>query len=141
MNPNKIVIFCSPSGAGKTTITRAMMKQFPELSFSISATSREARGGEQNGVEYYFVTTDAFKKMIEEGKFVEWEEVYPGRYYGTLKSEVERIQSIGKVPIFDIDVKGAWNLKQMYGDNALMFFIKAPTEMIKIGRASCRERV
>ena len=126
----KVVIFCAPSGTGKTTITRRMMALFPELTISISATSRDIRGGEKDGVEYHFVTAPEFKQMTEDDKFVEWEEVYPGRYYGTLKSEVEKLFSLGKVPVFDIDVKGAMNVKKLYGENALMVFVKAPVEMI-----------
>ena len=130
MHKGQVVIFCAPSGTGKTTITRRMMALFPELTVSISATSREIRGGETNGIEYHFVTAEEFKKMIDAGEFVEWEEVYPGRYYGTLKREVEKLFAEGKVPVFDIDVKGAVNVKRMYGDNALMVFVKAPVDTI-----------
>ncbi len=130
MQPGKIVIFCAPSGAGKTTITKRMMALFPELAFSISATNREPRGAERDGVEYHFVSTEEFKRMIGAGEFVEWEEVYPGRYYGSLHREVDRLAALGKTPVFDIDVKGAWNLKQRYGDRALMVFVSAPTETI-----------
>ena len=126
----KVVIFCAPSGTGKTTIARRMMALFPELAVSTSATSREIRGGETDGVEYHFVTADEFKRRVDADEFVEWEEVYPGRYYGTLKSEVEKLFAEGKVPVFDIDVKGAVNVKKMYGDRALMVFVKAPIEMI-----------
>ncbi len=137
MHQTKIVIFCAPSGAGKTTITREMMKRFPQLAFSISATNREPRQGETNGVEYHFVDSKEFGHKVAEGQFIEWEEVYPGRYYGTLKSEVDRLVAEGKVPVFDIDVKGAWTLKQMYGEKALMVFVKAPTETI-IARLKAR---
>ena len=130
MKPEKIVIFCAPSGAGKTTITKRMMAIFPQLAFSISATSREPRGAERDGVDYHFVSPEGFKEMASNGEFVEWEEVYAGRYYGTLKRELNRLAEAGKVPVFDIDVKGAWNVKQMYGDNALMVFVKAPTETV-----------
>lgn len=137
MQTGKVVIFCAPSGTGKTTITRRMMALFPELTISISATSRDMRGGETNGVEYYFVSAEEFKAKVAAGEFVEWEEVYPGRYYGTLKSEVEKLFALGKVPVFDIDVKGAVNVKKMYGDNALMVFVKAPVETI-IARLKAR---
>ena len=137
MKPEKVVIFCAPSGAGKTTITKRMMNVFPQLAFSISATSREPRGTETDGVDYHFVSPEKFKEMVANGEFVEWEEVYPGRCYGTLKREVSRLAEEGKVPAFDIDVKGAWNVKQMYGDNALMIFVKAPTETV-IARLKAR---
>jgi guanylate kinase len=130
MHTGKVVIFCAPSGTGKTTITKRMMALFPELTISISATSRDLRPGETDGIEYHFVSADAFKQMTEEDAFVEWEEVYPGRYYGTLKREVERLFSLGKVPVFDIDVKGAVNVKKMFGERALMVFVKAPVETI-----------
>ncbi len=130
MQPAKLVIFCAPSGAGKTTITHRMMELFPELAFSISGTNREPRGQERNGIDYHFFSTEEFKRRVDAGDFLEWEEVYPGRYYGSLKSEVDRLSQEGKVPVFDIDVKGAWNLKQRFGGQALMIFITAPTERI-----------
>jgi guanylate kinase len=120
MKEGKVVIFCAPSGTGKTTITRRMMALFPELTISISVTSRDIRGGE----------TEEFKRMTTADEFVEWEEVYPGRYYGTLKRELDRLFALGKVPVFDIDVKGAINVKRLYGDHALLVFVKAPVEMI-----------
>ena len=129
MENAKIVIFCAPSGSGKTTITRRMMALFPQLAFSISATSRAPRGQEQGGVDYHFVTKEQFKEMIDTDSFVEWEAFYDN-YYGTLKSEMNRLVADGKVPVFDIDVKGAWNVKQQFGDKALMVFIKAPTDVI-----------
>jgi guanylate kinase len=128
---NKIIIFCAPSGAGKTTIAHAMLDIFPELEFSISATSRPSRGKEEEGVDYYFLQPDEFKKKVRSGDFLEWEEFYNGTLYGTLKEEVFRIQNLGKIPVFDIDVKGAMNLKKIYGDMALVIFIKAPIEVIK----------
>ncbi len=137
MQEPKLVIFCAPSGAGKTTITRRMMALFPELAFSISATNREPRGTERDGVEYHFVSTGQFKEMAAAGEFVEWEEVYPGRYYGTLRREFDRLAALGKTPVFDIDVKGAWNLKQQFGERALMIFVSAPTEII-ISRLKAR---
>jgi guanylate kinase len=130
MKEGKVVIFCAPSGTGKTTITRRMMALFPELTISISVTSRDIRGGETEGVEYHFVSTEEFKRMTTADEFVEWEEVYPGRYYGTLKRELDRLFALGKVPVFDIDVKGAINVKRLYGDHALLVFVKAPVEMI-----------
>ena len=128
---NKIIIFCAPSGAGKTTITKRVMELFPQLSFSISATSRPPRGEEKDGIDYYFISKEDFKKKARLGEFLEWEEFYHGTLYGTLKEEVYRIQNLGKIPVFDIDVKGAVNLKKIYKDLAILIFIKAPIEMIK----------
>ena len=127
MNNRKVIIFSAPSGAGKSTIVGMMIKQFPQLEFSISATSRSPRGTETHGKEDYFFDTPTFRKMIDDGAFVEYEEVYSGSYYGTLKSELERIWGKGKTIVFDIDVKGGMNLKRIFGDNALSIFIKAPS--------------
>ena len=124
---NKVIIFSAPSGSGKSTIVNHILGLYPELEFSVSATSRAPRGLEQDGREYYFFTADRFREMIEEGKFVEYEEVYPGSFYGTLKSEVERIWQKGHVIIFDVDVKGGVNLKRIFGDKALSVFISAPS--------------
>lgn len=128
---NKIIIFCAPSGAGKTTIAHAMLDIFPELEFSISATSRTPREKEKEGVDYYFLKPEDFKKRIREGGFLEYEEFYNGTFYGTLKKEISRIQNSGKIPVLDIDVKGAMNLKKIYKDKILIIFIKAPIEIIK----------
>ena len=124
---NKVVIFSAPSGAGKSTIVNHLLGIHPELEFSISATSRAPRGQEQHGVEYYFFTADEFRSMIAEDKFVEHEEVYPGSFYGTLKSEVERIWAKGHTIIFDIDVQGGVNLKRIFGEQAFSVFIQAPS--------------
>ena len=124
---NKVIIFSAPSGAGKSTIVNHILRLHPEIEFSISATSRAPRGEEKHGVEYYFFTADEFRQMIAEDKFVEHEEVYPGSFYGTLKSEVERIWAKGHVIIFDIDVQGGVNLKRIFGDQALSVFIQAPS--------------
>ncbi len=124
---NKVIIFSAPSGAGKSTIVNHLLGLHPELEFSISATSRAPRGQEQHGVEYYFYSTDEFRQMIADDKFVEYEEVYAGSYYGTLKSEVERIWAKGHVIIFDIDVQGGVNLKRIFGDKAFSVFIQAPS--------------
>lgn len=123
----KVVIFSAPSGAGKSTIVNHLLKKFPELEFSISATSRAPRGNEQDGREYYFFSAERFRQLIAEDKFVEHEEVYPGSFYGTLKSEVERIWAKGHVIVFDIDVKGGVNVKRIFGDKAFSVFIKAPS--------------
>ena len=124
---NKVIIFSAPSGAGKSTIVNHLLGLHPELEFSISATSRAPRGQEKHGIEYYFFTCDEFRQMIAEDKFVEYEEVYAGSYYGTLKSEVERIWAKGHVIIFDIDVQGGVNLKRIFGDKAFSVFIQAPS--------------
>jgi guanylate kinase len=124
---NKVIIFSAPSGAGKSTIVNHILGLHPEIEFSISATSRAPRGQEQHGVEYYFFTADEFRQMIAEDKFVEHEEVYPGSFYGTLKSEVERIWAKGHVIVFDIDVQGGVNLKRIFGDQAFSVFIQAPS--------------
>ena len=124
---NKVIIFSAPSGAGKSTIVNHILGLHPEIEFSISATSRAPRGQEQHGVEYYFFTADEFRQMIAEDKFVEHEEVYQGSFYGTLKSEVERIWAKGHVIVFDIDVQGGVNLKRIFGDQAFSVFIQAPS--------------
>ena len=124
---NKVVIFSAPSGSGKSTVVNHILKLHPEMEFSVSATSRAPRGTEQDGVEYYFLSTEEFRDRIAAGEFVEFEEVYEGRFYGTLRSEVERIWAKGNVIIFDVDVKGGVNLKKYFGDAALSVFIKAPS--------------
>ena len=117
---NKVLIFSAPSGSGKSTIVNHILGIYPDtMEFSVSATSRPPRGEEQDGKEYYFLTAEEFKALIKEDKLVEYEEVYEGRYYGTLKSECERIWAAGHVIIFDVDVKGGVNLKKYFGDAAL----------------------
>lgn len=124
---NKVVIFSAPSGAGKSTIVNHLLGLYPELEFSISATSRAPRGQEKHGVEYYFFSADEFLQLIAEDSFVEFEEVYAGSFYGTLKSEVDRIWAKGHTIIFDIDVQGGVNLKKFFGEKALSVFIQAPS--------------
>jgi len=124
---HKALIFSAPSGSGKSTIVRHILEHHPEMEFSISATSREPRGEEQDGVDYYFLSEDKFRRLIAEDGFVEYEEVYAGRFYGTLKKEVERIWAEGHVIVFDVDVKGGINLKNYFGDDALSVFIQAPS--------------
>lgn len=124
----KIIAFSAPSGAGKTTIVHRLMERIPELSFSISACTRDRRGrAEQNGKDYYFITVQEFQEKIRHDEFVEWEEVYEGSYYGTLKSEVERIWEGGKHAILDIDVKGGLSIKDFYKERALCIFVKPPS--------------
>ncbi|PLX16514.1 MAG: guanylate kinase, partial [Salinivirgaceae bacterium] len=119
----KLIIVSAPSGSGKSTLVGHLMKTIDNLVFSISATSRNPRGPEKHGVEYYFLAKDEFEQKIENDEFVEWEEVYTGRYYGTLKSEVKRIRESGRSVIFDVDVVGGVNIKKIYGSDALSIFI------------------
>jgi guanylate kinase len=123
----KLVIFSAPSGSGKTTIVRYLLEQGLPLAFSISATSRAPRGAEKHGVDYYFLSADEFRTRIQNNEFLEWEEVYPGTFYGTLKSEVERITSQGSHIVFDVDVVGGVNIKTLYGQRALSMFIQPPS--------------
>ena len=126
----KLFIFSAPSGAGKSTIVKHLMKQDPGLEFSISATSREPRESEEDGREYHFISPEKFRKMIKEDAFIEWEEVYPDQFYGTLYSEVENIWKRGKHAIFDIDVVGGLNLKKEFGERACAIFIQAPSREV-----------
>lgn len=136
----KLVIFSAPSGSGKTTIVKELLKIFPQLEFSISATSRQPRGAEQNGIDYFFLSQEEFKERVSRNEFVEWEEVYNGTCYGTLRSELERIWIKGNIIIFDVDVMGGINLKHIFGENACSIFIMPPSiEELRrrlIGRAT-----
>ncbi len=136
----KALIFCAPSGSGKSTVVRHILSLHPELEFSISAASRAPRGAEKDGVDYWFISADEFRRRIASDEFVEYEEVYAGSFYGTLKSEVERIWDKGNSVIFDVDVKGGLNLKKYFGDKALSVFVQAPSvEELRrrlIGRAT-----
>jgi guanylate kinase len=123
----KIIIITAPSGSGKTSITRYLMQKFPQLSFSVSATTRLPRPKEQNGVDYYFLTTEAFKSKIDAEEFIEYEMVYQGVYYGTLKTEMNRIWNNLQVPVLDIDVKGAMNVMRLYPGKTLSLFIEPPS--------------
>lgn len=123
----KLIIFSAPSGSGKSTIINYLLEQNLNLQFSISATSRQPRGAEEHGKEYYFLTADEFKKRIDNDEFLEYEEVYEGRYYGTLKEEVTRIVNNGANVIFDLDVLGGCNVKKYYGDRAMSLFIEPPS--------------
>jgi len=125
----KLIIFSAPSGSGKTTIVKHLLAENNNLGFSISACTRDRRGrSEQNGQDYYFLTPEDFKQKIDNHEFVEWEEVYVGAFYGTLKSEIERVWASGKHVLFDVDVKGGLKLKEYYGDKALAVFVKVPDE-------------
>lgn len=124
----KALIFSAPSGSGKTTLVRHLLKNNPDLGFSISASTRDKRGRtEEHGKDYYFLGPEEFKKKIDNHEFVEWEEVYAGNFYGTLKSEIDRIWKQGKDVIFDVDVKGGISLKNYFGDKALAVFVKVPS--------------
>lgn len=124
----KLIIFSAPSGSGKSTIINKLMSEYGlQGRFSISATSRKPRGSEQDGVEYYFLTEEDFRRRISEGDFLEYEEVYPGCFYGTLRSEVDRTLTRGENVILDIDVQGGLNVKKIYGDRALTLFIQPPS--------------
>ncbi len=127
MGNHKLIIMTAPSGAGKTSITRYLLDKYPALSFSISAATRQPRTGEQNSVDYYFISAAEFQRHIEDNDFVEWEMVYEGKYYGTLKSELDRIWAAGRVPILDIDVKGALRVKKDYQGTTLCIFIDPPS--------------
>jgi guanylate kinase len=127
MHNGKLIIFSAPSGAGKTTIVQYLLKEFPQLGFSVSACNREKRNGEIDGVHYYFLSTEEFRKRVVNNEFAEWEEVYKDHFYGTLKSEIERIWQQGKHVIFDIDVVGGMNLKKQFGDKALAVFVMPPS--------------
>ncbi|MBX2894982.1 MAG: guanylate kinase [Cyclobacteriaceae bacterium] len=135
----KALIFSAPSGSGKTTIVKHLLKHNPDLGFSISASTRDKRGRtEEHGKDYYFLTPEDFKRKIDGNEFIEWEEVYAGNFYGTLKVEIERIWSEGKNVIFDVDVKGGINLKKYFGDKALAVFVKVPS--MDVLKARLQER-
>ncbi len=123
----RLLIFSAPSGAGKTSIVKALLQQMPQLEFSVSATSRPMRKGETNGKDYYFLSKEAFKKKIENNEFLEWEEVYSGSFYGTLRSEIIRIWDKGNHVVFDVDAAGGINIKKQYGSKALSVFVMPPS--------------
>lgn len=134
----KIVVLTAPSGAGKTTIARRLMEAVPEARFSISATTRPPREGETDGIDYFFLTDDEFRSRISQGAFLEYEEVYPGKLYGTLRTELEKTAATG-VALLDIDVKGAVNVKRLYGDRCLTLFIQPPSLATLAARLQSRK--
>jgi guanylate kinase len=138
MTQGKLIIFSAPSGAGKTTIVKHLLEKFPSLCFSISATTREARGDEVHEKDYYFISQEAFLHKVAHQEFVEFEEVYNGTFYGTLRSEIERIWDSGKHVIFDIDVEGGLRLKRKYEEDALAIFVQPPSLEVLIERLSGR---
>ncbi len=127
MKKGKLLVFSAPSGSGKTTLVNHLLSEIPDMSFSVSATTRQPRGNEQNGVEYYFMSLEEFHQRVENDEFLEWQEVYPGRCYGTLKAVVEKMREQGLHVAFDVDVVGGTNIKKFYGDEALSVFIQAPS--------------
>lgn len=125
--PGKLIIFSAPSGAGKTTIVHHILRTFPETAFSVSATTRAIRPHEVHGRDYYFLSVDTFRMWISFDAFAEWEEVYPGQFYGTLRSEIERLTMAGRHVVFDLDVKGALSIQRLYPEDSLSIFIKVPS--------------
>jgi guanylate kinase len=136
--PGKLFIFSAPSGSGKTTIVKFLLQNIEGLTFSVSATSREMRAGEQNGKDYFFLSKEEFKTRIDNNEFLEWEEVYSGSFYGTLKSEVDGMLQQGKHVLFDVDVLGGLNIKQQYQNQALAVFVKAPSISTLLERLKTR---
>ena len=126
-NMKKLIIITAPSGAGKTSITKYLLNKYPQLAFSVSAATRKPREQEVEGKDYYFMSAEAFHKKIGEDAFIEWEMVYEGKFYGTLRSELERLWELGKTPVLDIDVKGAIHVREQYANNTLAIFIEPPS--------------
>jgi guanylate kinase len=126
MKRGRLIVLSAPSGSGKTTIARAMLQKYPSMLFSVSATTRPPRTGEVDGKDYFFLSKDIFQQRVERGDLVEWEEIY-GDYYGTLKSEVDRVLRQGKAMLFDVDVKGALSIKRVYPEDSILIFIKPPS--------------
>ncbi len=133
-----MILFTAPSGAGKTTIVRHLLSQYEELAFSVSATTRAARPHEEDKKDYYFLSKEEFREKIANGEFIEWEEVYTDQYYGTLRSEIERLWEQGKCVVFDIEVKGATNIKKYYPEESLAIFVKPPSVEALLSRLKLR---
>jgi len=131
---NKVIIFSAPSGSGKTTVVKHLMSVIPNLGFSVSATTRKPRANEEEGREYYFLDTTVFEEKIRQHEFLEYEEVYKGLFYGTLKSEVDRLWALGKTVVFDVDVVGGVNIKKQFGNKALAIFLKPPSVEVLMER-------
>jgi guanylate kinase len=127
MGEGKLLLFCGPSGSGKTTIVHHLLKNDPRLAFSVSATTRKKRDNEKDGIDYFFISQEEFQKKIDEDEFIEWEEVYGGGYYGTLRSEIEKIWDNKKIPVFDVDVEGGLKIKEKFGNNLLAVFVRPPS--------------
>ena len=127
LRKNKLFIVSAPSGSGKTTLVRRILAKYSQFAFSVSATTRQPRSNEQDGIDYYFISAEEFIQKRDQDYFLEWEEVYEGMFYGTPRSEIDRIFGEGKVPLFDLDVVGGANLKQQFGDEAVSFFIRTPS--------------
>ena len=123
----KLILFCGPSGSGKTSLVHHFLQNYPAFTFSVSATTRSQRKNETNGKDYYFFSVEEFKNKIAKNDFLEWEEVYPGKFYGTLKSETDKLSESGKVVLFDVDVKGGLSIKKYYGERVLDVFVKPPS--------------
>ena len=138
MSTGKLLVVTAPSGAGKTTIVHHLLKVFPDLAFSVSATTRARRLNEHEGIDYYYINVQHFKELVEESAFLEWQEVYENQYYGTLKSELVRLWAEGKHVIFDIDVQGAVNVKNTFPEQTLTLFIKPPSQEILVERLKKR---
>ncbi|MEO7175543.1 MAG: guanylate kinase [Saprospiraceae bacterium] len=136
---SKLIVITAPSGAGKTSIVKYLLKHMRSLAFSVSATNRLRRTGEVEGRDYYFIDTKTFQERIQKGDFLEYEEVYENQFYGTLKSEIERLWAMNKHIIFDIDVKGAVHIKEFYGDNCLTIFVKPPSKEVLLERLKLRK--
>jgi len=134
----KLIVVTAPSGAGKTTIVKHLLDKIPDLAFSVSATTRPKRQSENEAVDYYFINVDTFLQLIKDEAFVEWEQVYENQFYGTLKKEIDRLWSLGKYIVFDIDVKGANNIKKIYNKQVLTIFVKPPSKEILINRLKNR---
>jgi guanylate kinase len=135
----KLIIFSAPSGSGKTTVVKYLLNSIPELAFSISATTRHKRPGEIDGRDYYFLSPEEFRKKIDNGEFLEYEEVYNGLYYGTLRSEIERLWDGGHHVVFDVDVEGGLNIKKQFGDRALAVFLRPPGMQVLMARLKARD--
>lgn len=138
MKQYDMIVFTAPSGAGKTTVVRHLLERYDELAFSISATNRPKRPKETEGKDYYFMSEEIFKEKIENQEFIEWEEVYEDRYYGTLRSEVDRIVTLGKKVVFDIEINGAQSIKDKYDDRCLVVFVKPPSFRTLVERLTNR---